>query len=53
MLGSTVKEDGSEDMLTGAAGDDWFFFDTEDKDKKDRATDLAPCRLVRQERKIG
>ena len=34
----TVYADGARDFLTGAQGDDWFFFDP-DKDK-DKATDL-------------
>jgi hypothetical protein len=32
----TVFDDVDEDVLTGSAGDDWFFYD----ENEDRATDL-------------
>ena len=35
-LGETVTDDDDRDVLTGAAGLDWFFFDRDN----DRATDL-------------
>jgi hypothetical protein len=35
--GETVRnDDGARDFLTGASGDDWFFFDPDE----DQATDL-------------
>ena len=37
-LGLSVLDDGAADKLTGASGDDWFFFDP-DLDN-DKATDL-------------
>lgn len=33
---ATIFEDDDEDVLTGSAGSDWFFMDTQ----QDRATDL-------------
>jgi Ca2+-binding RTX toxin-like protein len=35
-LGTTVREDEDRDVLTGASGNDWFFFDSD----LDKATDL-------------
>jgi Ca2+-binding RTX toxin-like protein len=37
---ATVVDDGSADVLTGSAGQDWFLFQS-DGDKKDKVTDLS------------
>jgi Ca2+-binding RTX toxin-like protein len=40
----TVHDDGVEDMLTGASGNDWFFFNKDgdgEPEKKDKVTDMS------------
>ena len=48
---ATVHDDGAKDVLTGSAGQDWFFANLvrdagDDADRKDKITDLGDCEFA-------